>query len=143
MFNIKKTLTASLIGVVAISSLSGCVVSNDPNVNAAVTAGVVGTAASLLFYSISDGYYYDHDYNRMPRNYRPHHNAQITRVYDIHEYRRANTIGSRYNNNTVIHKTTVVNQPAKVVRTRKNMPHVINDGRYNVGYKHGGPMIRR
>lgn len=93
----------SLIGLggaaaVAATALSGCVVSNDPNVNAAATTAVVGTAAALLFYSLSDGYYYDSSYNRMPRGYRPGSNVRIQRVNNMEQYRRENPRGPQMNN---------------------------------------------
>ncbi len=93
----------SLIGLggaaaVAATALSGCVVSNDPNVNAAATTAVVGTAAALLFYSLSDGYYYDSDYNRMPRGYRPGSDMRIQRVNNMEQYRRENPRGPQMNN---------------------------------------------
>lgn len=85
--SIKKFITASVIGAVSLSSLTACVVSDDPYVNSAATAAVTAGAVSLLLYSIHDGYYYDQDYRQMPRHYRPPQNVQIVRVNNIHEYR--------------------------------------------------------
>ena len=89
-FSLKKTVTAAVIGAVSLSSLSACVISDDPYVNTAATAATAVGVVSLLLYAVNDGYYYDQDYNRMPRNYRPPHNVEVVRVNDIHEYRRQN-----------------------------------------------------
>lgn len=86
--SIKKMITTTAIGVFALSSLTACVVSNDPYVNTAATAAVTAGAVGMLLYAVNDGYYYDQDYNRMPRNYRPAQNVQVVRVNNIHEYRR-------------------------------------------------------
>ena len=88
----KKIITASLIGSLALSNLSGCVVSNDPNVNAAATAAVV----SLIIYSISDGFYYDQNYNRMPRNYSPPQHVKVVKVNNINDYRKTNQKRGKY-----------------------------------------------
>ena len=87
--SIKKAVTTTAIGAFALSGLTACVVSNDPYVNAAATSAVTAGAVSLLLYAINDGYYYDQDYNRMPRNYRPAQNVQVVRVNNINEYRQA------------------------------------------------------
>ena len=89
-FSLKKTVAACVIGAVSLSGLTACVVSNDPYVNTAATAATAATVVSLLLYAVNDGYYYDQDYNRMPRNYRPPRDVQVIRVNDIHEYRRKN-----------------------------------------------------
>ncbi|MBR6026660.1 MAG: hypothetical protein IK065_03570 [Neisseriaceae bacterium] len=89
---VKKIITASLIGSLAVSSLSGCVVSNDPAVNAAATAAVV----SMIIYSISDGFYYDQNYNRMPRNYSPPQHVKVVKVNNINDYRKTNQKRGKY-----------------------------------------------
>ena len=89
-FSLKKTVTAAVIGAVSLSSLSACVISDDPYVNTAATAATAVGVVSLLLYAVNDGYYYDQDYNRMPRNYRPPRDVEVVRVNDIHEYRRQN-----------------------------------------------------
>lgn len=89
-FSLKKTVAACVIGAVSLSGLTACVVSNDPYVNTTATAATAATVVSLLLYAVNDGYYYDQDYNRMPRNYRPPRDVQVIRVNDIHEYRRKN-----------------------------------------------------
>ena len=86
--SIKKMITTTAIGAFALSGLTACVVSNDPYVNTAATAAVTAGAVGMLLYAVNDGYYYDQDYNRMPRNYRPAQNVQVVRVNNIHEYRR-------------------------------------------------------
>lgn len=96
---IKSIIGLGGAAVVAASTLSGCVVSPNPNVNAAATTAVVGTAAALLFYSLSDGYYYDSSYNRMPRNYRPGSDMRIQRVNSMEQYRRENPRGPQQMNN--------------------------------------------
>ena len=78
----------SAASLIAIVGLSGCRVSHDPLVNTMATTAAIGSVAALLFYSTNDGYYYDRDYNRLPRNYRPDSNARIQRVDNIDNYRR-------------------------------------------------------
>ena len=94
--SIKKFITASVIGAVSLSSLTACVVSDDPYVNTAATAVATAGVVSLLLYSVNDGYYYDQSYHRMPRNYRPAHNTQVVRVHNIHEYRQGHHTPRRY-----------------------------------------------
>ena len=89
-FSLKKTVAACVIGAVSLSGLTACVISDDPYVNTTATAATAATVVSLLLYAVNDGYYYDQDYNRMPRNYRPPRDVQVIRVNDIHEYRRKN-----------------------------------------------------
>ena len=89
-FSLKKTVAACVIGAVSLSGLTACVISDDPYVNTTATAATAATVVSLLLYAVNDGYYYDQDYNRMPRNYRPPRDVQVVRVNDIHEYRRQN-----------------------------------------------------
>ena len=62
-------------------------ISDDPLTNAAATAATIGVA-SLLFFNTSDNHYYDRDYNRLPRDYRPSRNARIERIRDYDDYRR-------------------------------------------------------
>lgn len=81
---IKGLVTASII---ASMGLSACVVSDNPYANVATTTAAIGVA-SMLFYSLSDGYYYDQSYNRMPRHYQPASNVHIQRVNNMDEYRR-------------------------------------------------------
>lgn len=83
-------VTKTMIGSVACAALlgvQGCAVSSDPYVN--------GMATSWLFYSANDGYYYDHNYNRMPRHYRPPRNMEIRRIDNMDQYRRLHPIGSQ------------------------------------------------
>ena len=80
--NISAILAASLFA----GALSGCTISDDPLTNAA-TAATIGVA-SLLFFNTSDNHYYDRDYNRLPRDYRPSRNARIERIRDYDDYRR-------------------------------------------------------
>lgn len=77
----------SLIGLLAAVALSGCMVSENPAVNTLATAAAIG-GAMTLFYNLSDGYYYDRDYKRLPRDYQPDRNARIRRVDNIDNYRR-------------------------------------------------------
>ena len=77
--NISAILAASLFA----GALSGCTISDDPLTNAA-TIGV----ASLLFFNTSDNHYYDRDYNRLPRDYRPSRNARVERIRNYDDYRR-------------------------------------------------------
>lgn len=67
------------------AALSGCVVSDDPYFHAAATTG---TAASLLYYSLDDGYYYDHRYNRLPHTYRPAYGIPVQRIESMNAHRR-------------------------------------------------------
>lgn len=77
-----------LMSIAAAVGLSGCVVSDDPAVNAIATTATVGTVASLLYYSLDDGYYYDNRYNRLPRTYRPASNTHVHRIDSMNDYRR-------------------------------------------------------
>ncbi|WP_165090022.1 hypothetical protein [Neisseria yangbaofengii] len=85
---VKRFVGMGVIGITAAAGLSGCVVSDDPAVNAIATTATVGTVASLLYYSLDDGYYYDNRYNRMPRSYRPAYNTHIRRIDSMSDYRR-------------------------------------------------------
>ncbi|WP_165009336.1 hypothetical protein [Neisseria yangbaofengii] len=84
---VKRFVGMGVIGITA-AGLSGCVVSDDPAVNAIATTATVGTVASLLYYSLDDGYYYDNRYNRMPRSYRPAYNTHVRRIDSMSDYRR-------------------------------------------------------
>lgn len=84
---IQSIMGLSTAIVMVTVGLSGCNVSNDPLVNTVATTAAIGSIATLLFYSTNDGYYYDRDYNRLPRNYRPNANARIQRVDNMDYYR--------------------------------------------------------
>ena len=81
--NISAILAASLFA----GALSGCTISDDPLTNAAATTATIGVA-SLLFFNTSDNHYYDRDYNRLPRDYRPSRNARVERIRNSDDYRR-------------------------------------------------------
>lgn len=83
-----------MMGMIVAVSLNGCVVSDDPVVNGVATAATVGAVATL-FYSISDGYYYDSYYQRMPRGYRPQKNVVVHRIENIEIYRQQHPLDSR------------------------------------------------
>ncbi|MCP1772050.1 hypothetical protein J2T38_000864 [Neisseria perflava] len=85
--SLKSAIGLGLAGITAATSLSGCMISDDPAVNTIATVAAVGTVASLI-YSVSDGYYYDNSYNRMPRGYRPGNDVQIVRVNNINHVRQ-------------------------------------------------------
>lgn len=114
--SIKKFITTSVIGAVSLSSLTACVVSDDPYVNSAATAAVTAGAVSLLLYSIHDGYYYDQDYRQMPRHYRPPQNVQIVRVNNIHEYRNTHPRQS-------VRHQPVVHQQQEIRRNEQEIRH--------------------
>ena len=126
----------SFIGATVVSALlSGCVVSDDPVVNTMATVGAVGAVASL-FFSLHDGYYYDSDYRRMPRNYRPASNVNVYRVNNIYEYQKAhprpthqvrqpvhNRVQTRPST-TVINNNHVIVQPQR--QTQIQRPSTVN-----------------
>ncbi|STZ77444.1 hypothetical protein [Bergeriella denitrificans] len=91
---IKSVFGMGAVGLLAATALSGCVVSDDPAVNTVATVATVGTAAAL-FYSISDGYYYDSRYNRLPRGYRPAQHVRVKRIDDMAHYRRQYPLNQR------------------------------------------------
>lgn len=80
------------IGIAAAVGLGGCVVSDDPAFNTAVG---VGTAASLPYYSLDDGYYYDNRYNRMPHSYHPAYNTHVYLIDSMSDYRRRYPLEAR------------------------------------------------
>ena len=82
----QRNISAILATSILAGALSGCTISDDPLTNAA-TAATIGVA-SLLFFNTSDNHYYDRDYNRLPRDYRPSRNARIERIRDYDDYRR-------------------------------------------------------
>ena len=85
-----QTLTAAAVtGSLAVASLSGCTVSDDPRVNAVATGAVVGTAAALIYYNVKDGRYYDNNYRVLPDTYRPRRDSDVRRIDDIDGYRRS------------------------------------------------------
>lgn len=91
-------VTKTMIGSVACAALlgvQGCAVSSDPYVNGMATGALATAAVGWLFYSANDGYYYDHNYNRMPRHYRPPRNMEIRRIDNMDQYRRLHPIGSQ------------------------------------------------
>ncbi|MRN38243.1 hypothetical protein CRG49_008145 [Neisseria sp. N95_16] len=92
---VKRFVGIGVIGITAAVGLSGCVVSDDPAVNAIATTATVGTVASLLYYSLDDGYYYDKRYNRMPRSYRPAYNTHVRRIDSMSDYRRRYPLEAR------------------------------------------------
>ncbi|WP_416189568.1 hypothetical protein ACM67B_10465 [Neisseria sp. CCUG17229] len=92
---VKRFVGIGVIGITATVGLSGCVVSDDPAVNAIATTATVGTVASLLYYSLDDGYYYDNHYNRMPRSYRPAYNTHVRRIDSMSDYRRRYPLEAR------------------------------------------------
>ena len=83
----QRNISAILATSILAGALSGCTISDDPLTNAAATAATIGVA-SLLFFNTSDNHYYDRDYNRLPRDYRPSRNARIERIRDYDDYRR-------------------------------------------------------
>lgn len=91
---LQTLINTSMMGMIAAVGLSGCVVSDDPVVNGVATAATVGAVATL-FYSISDGYYYDSYYQRMPRGYRPQKNVVVHRIENIEIYRQQHPLNSR------------------------------------------------
>lgn len=93
---IKKILAASTLGILALTALSGCVVSDDPAVNAIAATAAVGTVAGLIYYSNDDGYYYDNRYNRLPRGYRPAYDARVRRIDSMDAYRRQRAFDREY-----------------------------------------------
>ncbi len=92
---VKRFVGMGVIGITAAVGLGGCVVSDDPAVNAIATTATVGTVASLLYYSLDDGYYYDNRYNRMPRSYRPAYNTHVRRIDSMNDYRRRYPLETR------------------------------------------------
>lgn len=84
-----KKCYSILLAFCASLLLSGCVVANDGGATPVVTTsvGVVGSNA-VFYYSLDDGYYYDHAYRRLPYNYRPDRYARIHRIRHIDDYRR-------------------------------------------------------
>lgn len=80
----QRNISAILATSILAGALSGCTISDDPLTNAAATIGV----ASLLFFNTSDNHYYDRDYNRLPRDYRPSRNARVERIRNYDDYRR-------------------------------------------------------
>lgn len=92
---VKRFVGMGVIGITAAVGLGGCVVSDDPAVNAIATTATVGTVASLLYYSLDDGYYYDNRYNRMPRSYRPAYNTHVRRIDSMSDYRRRYPLEAR------------------------------------------------
>ncbi|WP_373752504.1 hypothetical protein [Neisseria weixii] len=92
---VKRFVGMGVIGITAAVGLGGCVVSDDPAVNAIATTATVGTVASLLYYSLDDGYYYDNRYNRMPRSYRPAYNTHVRRIDSMSDYRRRYPLETR------------------------------------------------
>lgn len=92
---VKRFVGMGVIGITAAVGLGGCVVSDDPAVNAIATTATVGTVAPLLYYSLDDGYYYDNRYNRMPRSYRPAYNTHVRRIDSMSDYRRRYPLETR------------------------------------------------
>ncbi|RPD87288.1 hypothetical protein EGK75_06170 [Neisseria weixii] len=92
---VKRFVGMGVIGITAAVGLGGCVVSDDPAVNAIATTATAGTVASLLYYSLDDGYYYDNHYNRMPRSYRPAYNTHVRRIDSMSDYRRRYPLETR------------------------------------------------
>ena len=124
------------------TALSGCVVSDDPAVNALATTAAVGTVASLLYYSVDDGYYYDNDYDRMPRGYRPSNNAHIRRISSMDVYRRQHPLdGYRVQNHEgriqqqrfdhQVEQNRDMRDGMETRRTRFHQSWSRNDNRYN------------
>ncbi|WP_416191481.1 hypothetical protein [Neisseria sp. CCUG12390] len=103
------------IGIAAAVGLGGCAVSDDPAVNTIATTAAVGTAASLLYYSLDDGYYYDDGYNRMPRTYRPAYDSRVRRIDSMRDYRRRYPLGTR----TVQHRQNRILQE-RIERQREH-----------------------
>lgn len=126
-FSTKKFITATLIGAVSLTSLSACVVSDDPYVNTVATAAATTGAVSLLLYAMNDGYYYDQHYNRMPYNYRPPQNVQIVHVNNIHEYRKA-------------HPRPISQQRVYPVSQHKKQPYPQYNSRYNTSHQRVSPQ---
>ncbi|MBP3221136.1 MAG: hypothetical protein J6M43_03730 [Neisseriaceae bacterium] len=89
ILSVKKWLVAGVIGAFSLTSLTGCVISDDPYVNTAATAVATAGVVSLLLHSAHDNRYYDQSYRPMPRHYRPAHNARVVHVHNIHDYRRS------------------------------------------------------
>ena len=83
----QRNISAILATSILAGALSGCTISDDPLTNAVATAATIGVA-SLLFFNTSDNHYYDRDYNRLPRDYRPSRNARIERIRNYDDYRR-------------------------------------------------------
>ena len=86
----QRNISAILATSILAGALSGCTISDDPLTNAAATAATAATigVASLLFFNTSDNHYYDRDYNRLPRDYRPSRNARVERIRNYDDYRR-------------------------------------------------------
>ena len=83
----QRNISAILATSILAGALSGCTISDDPLTNAAATAATIGVA-SLLFFNTSDNHYYDRDYSRLPRDYRPSRNARVERIRNYDDYRR-------------------------------------------------------
>ena len=81
---IALSLTAGLM-------FSGCVFETSSQVahaDASVWMVAGNVASSMLYLSLSDGYYYDEYYNRMPYGYVPPSYVRIERIDDMRRYRR-------------------------------------------------------
>ncbi|ULJ60166.1 hypothetical protein [Wielerella bovis] len=84
-----KLFSTLAIGTM-LCSLSGCVVADDSVRYDVATASNIGTK-NWLFFSASDGYYYDQHYNRLPYGYRPSSQVRIRHINNIDDYRRQHT----------------------------------------------------
>lgn len=89
---LNKTLIGSAACAVIVG-LQGCAVPNTPYAQGVATGALATAAVGLLFYSAHDGHYYDRDYNRMPRDYRPPRNMEVRRIDNINHYRQQHPIG--------------------------------------------------
>lgn len=129
-----------ICGFIISTLLTGCVVSDDPALNTMATIGAVGAASTLLYYSINDGYYYDYDYRRLPRHYRPAPNARIQRInYVPTQHQRYSNWSARpvHNNTVIINNNRIQpqapninrNQPALRTTTRPTVRPNINNNR--------------
>ena len=70
---------------------SGCVLETSDQVayaDASVRVIASDVVGGMLFLSLSDGYYYDEYYNRMPYGYVPPSYMRIERIDDMRRYRR-------------------------------------------------------
>lgn len=120
-----------ICGFIISTLLTGCVVSDDPALNTMATIGAVGAASTLLYYSINDGYYYDHDYRRLPRHYRPAPNARIQRInYVPHKPVYHPNIKRPAPNKTIIINNNHIKKPAPHInnnRIRPQAPRINNN----------------
>lgn len=70
--------------VLSVALLTGCIISDDPNVNAAATAAATAVVTTVVLYSLYDHRYYTEDYQVLPVHYRPARHVVVRRVPRVH-----------------------------------------------------------